>query len=237
MEGTPILYPGLSEPPVTPNPDPMGLGRQPITYMQAHIISELDILWKLYEQMVAAEYEELGKHKNTKPAFTEFAERGGLKKYKELRPVYFRYKIREPHRFLIDFLQDGGVTLAGRPVKQGVHTAFASMLAKADTLLKSTPLPRFGVEQIKYIGCFRPSDLDPSGSNPLRRISNHMIGAAIDIDSGDNPNLKKEMVGAIDAILAFREQTGHAPLSIKVSEVLAGKLPSEWHARGQSIAS
>lgn len=210
---------------------------QPPSYMLALLLVELRILWQLYEEMVAAEYAALGQAKNTRAtAFEEFEEREGVELYKRLRPVYFRARIREPHRYLIDFLVPGGVNLAGVPVRQGVHREFAKLLAKADGLITSTPVPGFGVAPIRYIGCFRPSDLDPLPGSTLRRLSNHMIGAAIDIDSEANQHLKKPQLQAIDAILDQRVQEGHPLLTITAAGSWLAALPQNGTPQAKAQA-
>jgi len=156
--------------------------------------------------------------------------------YSRLRPVYFRSGIPEPQEFLVNNIVASGVTLAGRPVNQGVHKDFKILLDKANEILetsnyelKKSTAGDLGIAPIGYIGCFRPSDLDPlpKDKEGLRRISNHMIGAAVDIDPGDNPHLKKPQLNAIDKILEYRVRTvpNHPPLTYTAGGTWLGMMP------------
>jgi hypothetical protein len=170
--------------------------------------AEYDILWELYEAMVTDEYAQLGKPGATwAAAFKEFEERRGIELYRELRPLYYRAKVREPHKFIMQMISSN-VRLAGVQVLQGVHPKFADILRRVDRSINRSTMAQFGIQPVKYIGCFRPSPLGD-------RISNHMIGAAIDIDAtikgaDRNPHLKKPQLDALELMLAFRAK--HNPL-------------------------
>ncbi len=180
-------------------------------------LSELDLLWRFYEQMVHEEYLDLANVKKGRgwwAALAEFEERGGERLYAELRPVYFRAGIREPVPF-IKQIQSSGPTVAGVEVQQGVHPEFAKLLKKADGFINRSTAAQFGSAPVKYIGCFRPSALDWKG---VKYLSNHMIGAAVDIDASRdgvdrNPHLKGPQIPAVDAVLAFVAANGALPSS------------------------
>jgi hypothetical protein len=170
---------------------------------------EYELLFKFYNEMVIREYEEISAFKPPKKEiFDNLVKEGESRKleplpyYRFLRPIWYKNKIREPVAFM-NTLLFSGVTFAGQPVQQGVHPKFAEMLKRVDAniasvtaLLKKTPVSNPTVKPIGYIGCFRP--------DPVKdRISNHMIGAAIDIDSGNNPFLEAPRIRALDKMLAF----------------------------------
>lgn len=249
LPGTrPIRRPPGAPPPVW-DPYPEELVRKyehaPSSYLQARLLFELDILWKLYEQLVTEEFDELKAAPNTADTaykmFISVAGKGAGHKeaqdvYRRLRPVYFRSGIAEPQRFLIKNIVSGGVRLAGRPVQQGVHKDFKTMLDRAERILRDSNFDLkvstagdLGIAAITYIGCFRPSDLDPlrTDKQGLRRLSNHMIGAAIDIDSGNNPHLKQAQLTVIDRILEFRVRTvpNHPPLRYTSGGTWLGMVP------------
>jgi hypothetical protein len=164
--------------------------------------AEYDILWSLYEAMVADEYAELGKPRASwYAAYGEFQQRGGLALYRSLRPLYYRANIREPHKMIMQMLSSG-VRLAGVEVMQGVHPVFARILDRVDKAINKSSFADFGIQPIRYVGCFRPSPLG-------ERISNHMIGAAVDIDAtiegaARNPHLTPKQIAVLDAVIAFR---------------------------------
>jgi hypothetical protein len=165
--------------------------------------AEYNILWQLYQAMVRDEYAQLARPKaKWSAAFDEFTERG-LELYFNLRPIYYRANIKEPHKLIMQMVS--GVTLAGVEVLQGVHPTFAKILERVDRSIKRSTFPQFGIQPVKYIGCFRP---EPLGD----RISNHMIGAAIDIDAtikkaDRNPHLKGPQLDALNEMLKLRAKT------------------------------
>jgi hypothetical protein len=164
--------------------------------------TEYDILWQLYERMVTEEYVQLATpNASWSAAYKEFEERGGLDLYRSLRPIYYRAGVRQPHKFIMQMVSSN-VRLGGVEVRQGVHPKFAKILERVDRSINRSVIAQFGIQPVRYIGCFRPSPLGD-------RISNHMIGAAIDIDatikSADrNPHLKRPQLEALDEMLAFR---------------------------------
>ncbi|WP_437602922.1 hypothetical protein WMF28_14935 [Sorangium sp. So ce590] len=205
----------------------MRASRKPFTERWQPARAEVDFLWRLYEQMVADEYAQL---KNVRkphdwwPALQEFEQRGGATLYADLRPVYFRSKVTRPHK-LIMMMQPGGVRVAGVPVQQGIHPEFVKLLRKADGFIKRSVASQFGSAPVKYIGCFRP---DPLGVGDARHVSNHMLGAAVDIDAtrdkvARNPHLQKDQIKAVDRVLAFHAKTtiGHGPALVASGSWLA----------------
>ncbi|HYP77189.1 MAG TPA: hypothetical protein VER12_14570 [Polyangiaceae bacterium] len=159
--------------------------------------AELSILFQLYEQMVRAEYLEIQRF--AKAQFQEFEERGGGALYAQLRPIYFRAKVREPHKFIIEMEQPGRVRLAGKVVQQGMHKKFAAIIDRVNQKLNSSIGGNPDATMLRYVGSFRPQ---PLGSRP----SNHMFGAAIDVDSSTNPHLKAPQVAVLERLLEFRAQ-------------------------------
>jgi hypothetical protein len=169
---------------------------------------EYDILWQIYTVMVLDEYLQLAKPgAQWSAAFMEFEQRKGSDLYSDLRPVYYRANIKEPHKFIMTLISSG-VSLVGVPVLQGIHPKFAAILSRVDKSINKSMFADFGIQPVKYIGCFRPSTLiDPKTKQET--ISNHMIGAAIDIDatiSGEdrNPHLNPKQTAALDLVLDFR---------------------------------
>jgi hypothetical protein len=175
---------------------------------------EYELLFAFYEELVKQEYDRVSKFKAPKDELFKFFEGygkkrglGGLGYYKSLRPIWYRANIREPVEFMDKVLIFSGVTLAGVEVKQGVHPEFADMLklvdgriAQVTKRLKATSaIANPSMKAIQYIGCFRP---EPLGD----KISNHMIGAAIDIDSQRNPHLFPPQVRALDQMLELIEE-------------------------------
>jgi len=77
---------------------------------------------------------------------------------------------------------------------QRVDQSIAEVLKR---LKNKSAMVNPSMQGIGYIGCFRPDPL--SGG----RISNHMLGAAIDIDSRTNPHLTVGHIRALDKMLAF----------------------------------
>jgi hypothetical protein len=206
----------VSTPPRPPKIEPGRLLRQ----IEESAKPFLDELWKqqkfeygllfaFYEEMVKKEFEEIRAFTgNKKEIFNSLVKQGKLRNlepltyYKFLRPIWYKNKIREPVAFM-NTLLFSGVKLAGKPVLQGVHPKFAKMLQRVDQtiaditeLLKKQPVSNPTMKSIGKIGCFRP---DPVAD----RLSNHMIGAAIDIDPDNNPFLQVPHIRGLDKMLAF----------------------------------
>jgi hypothetical protein len=86
-----------------------------------------------------------------------------------------------------------------------------------DSNINRSVIAQFGIQPVKYIGCFSPRPIVDNRDGSLR-YSNHMIGAAIDIDatidSADrNPHLKQGQLEALDEMLTFRfEEASQNPL-------------------------
>ena len=147
-------------------------------------------------------------------------------------PIWYRAKIREPVAFM-NTLLFSGVSLNGVNVAQGVHPKFAAMLQRVDTSIANvtkrlkikSAIVNPAMKGIKYIGCFRPQPLGD-------KISNHMIGAAIDIDPDPNPHLYLEHIRALDKMLAFIAEDeakanplGPPPEKLKIETSWLAELP------------
>lgn len=191
---------------------------------------EEEILFELYGKMVDAEWDMLSKSGARSPV-AEFNERGGLKLYRELRPSYFREGVREPHKFIMDKMiePNAKVTLAGVVVKQGIHKEFARIIGEVErtinlALINRTVAGQPDTKPLGYIGCFRPSPLD-SG-----RPSNHMLGAAIDIDSKFNPHLKGKEIDTLDIMLQFWADYQNSKAAPNTPPIQALRVRGSWLA-------
>lgn len=181
---------------------------------------EYDILFELYKTMVVAEYIEI-KNSSAKAPFKEFEERGGVRLYSDLRPVYYRSKIKEPHKLIMRMVEPGRVKLARVVVNQGIHPSFATILERVEKNINKSMMANPDTRPVQYVGCFRP---DAIGD----RISNHMIGAAIDIDSSNNPHLKGDQIAVLDLVLAFRAEDERMRNPLVTPEIL--KVAGSWLA-------
>jgi len=195
---------------------------------------ETGLLFAFYEELLRKEYERIrnftGSRNNIFTQFEDFGKRtglGGLGYYTKLRPVWYNATIREPVLFMeqvIDF--SSGVKVGGKAVTQGVHPLFAAMLGRVNQnvatvmsrIKNKTVAVNPAMQAVASAGCFRPEALNSGG------ISNHMLGAAIDIDSGHNPHLEAKHLHALQAMLNVVSQlqatpltTAPAPLNIEES--------------------
>lgn len=201
--------------------------------------TEYGLLFAFYEELVIKEYDQIraftGKRNHIYTQFEKYgrsAGYGGLEYYRRLRPIWYRAMIREPVKFMERVIDFPSLKLAGVPVTQGVHPQFAAILQRVDKniagvlkLLKANaPIPNSSERIMNVVGCFRP---DPVAD----RLSNHMIGAAIDIDSSRNPYLGGSQIRALDKMLEFiaddeaQANPNVTPERLKIEVSWLGELP------------
>jgi hypothetical protein len=119
----------------------------------------------------------------------------GLLYFQWLRPYYYVAGIRNPATELNQM--QTGVHFLGKYLG-AAHPELVKILSKAEELLDGLHLKQVAAASVERAWAFQPRPL-----NNLRRLSNHALGRAVDIDPGTNPHIQGTDAKLVDEVLIF----------------------------------